>query len=104
MRTPLTPEQLETAHNALHALRAQFKTQQEMADRLGVSQATVCQWLRRNKVLPAECVLVAEAATGISRHLLRPDLYPVQNAWQGVDRGAERVSFNRNSGLQEQAA
>lgn len=105
MRMPLTPEQIETARKALRDVRAHFETQQQMATELGVSQATVCQWLQRNKVLPAERVLAAEAATGISRHLLRPDLYPVQNAWRGVDRGAERVSFNRNTGLQgEQAA
>jgi DNA-binding transcriptional regulator YdaS (Cro superfamily) len=37
------------------------------------SQA-ISQWTR----VPAERVLPVEAATGIPRHELRPDLYPVQ--------------------------
>lgn len=100
MRKALTPEQAETAHKALLAVRAKFLTQQHMADELGVSQASVCQWLRNRKVLSAESVLAVETATGVSRHLLRPDLWPAPNAWHGVDRGTDRVSFNRNSGLQ----
>ena len=43
---------------------------------LGVSQASVWKWLREGKPLPAQHVLAIEAATGISRHELRPDLYP----------------------------
>ena len=43
---------------------------------LGVSQPTVHLWLRDRKPLPAEHVLKIEAATGVSRHDLRPDLYP----------------------------
>ena len=42
----------------------------------GVSQPTVWAWLKQGKPLPAELVLKTEAATGISRHDLRPDLYP----------------------------
>jgi hypothetical protein len=34
----------------------------------------------RRKSLPAEHVLAVEAATGISRHELRPDIYPVQSS------------------------
>lgn len=105
MRTSPTPEQIEIAHNALLAVRAKFATQMDMAKELKVSQATISLWLNnKRKMIPAECVLAAEAATGVSRHLLRPDLWPAQNAWHGVDRGAERVSFNRNNGLQERAA
>lgn len=43
---------------------------------LGVSQRAVWKWLSEGKHLPAEHVLKVEAATGISRHDLRPDLYP----------------------------
>lgn len=43
---------------------------------LGVSQRAVWKWLNDGKHLPAEHVLKVEAATGISRHDLRPDLYP----------------------------
>jgi hypothetical protein len=47
-------------------------------------------------------------ATGVPRHLLRPDIYPADlgpsPAWKGVDQGTQRVSFNQNSALQERAA
>lgn len=41
-----------------------------------VTQQHVFNWLRRSGVLPAEYVLAAEKATGISRHDFRPDIYP----------------------------
>ena len=49
-----------------------------MARLLDVAQPTVWGWLNRSdtKVLPAEHVLKVEAATGVPRHDLRPDLYP----------------------------
>jgi DNA-binding transcriptional regulator YdaS (Cro superfamily) len=40
------------------------------------TQSTVRGWLVEGKDLPAEHVLVVEAATGVSRHDLRPDIYP----------------------------
>ncbi|WP_168069817.1 transcriptional regulator [Sphingomonas kaistensis] len=46
----------------------------------GVSQPTVWAWLNNGKALPAEFVLRTEAETGISRHDLRPDIYPRENA------------------------
>ena len=39
---------------------------------VGVTQPAVSQWT----VCPAERVLAVEKATGVSRHLLRPDIYP----------------------------
>jgi DNA-binding transcriptional regulator YdaS (Cro superfamily) len=42
-----------------------------------VSQPTVCYWIKRLKQMPAEYVLRTEAATGVSRHCLRPDIYPL---------------------------
>ena len=44
---------------------------------IGVSQQRVWNWLQAGKHLPADYVLAAEAGTGVSRHLLRPDIYPV---------------------------
>jgi TorA maturation chaperone TorD len=43
----------------------------ELARRIGISQPSVSNWLR----VPAERVLSVEAATGIGRAILRPDLY-----------------------------
>jgi DNA-binding transcriptional regulator YdaS (Cro superfamily) len=45
-----------------------------------VSQPTVWAWLRNGKPLPAEYVLTTERETGVSRHDLRPDLYPREDA------------------------
>lgn len=42
-----------------------------LADRLGISQPAVSGWSR----VPAERVLAVEAASGVSREVLRPDLY-----------------------------
>lgn len=85
-----------TRFEALKAVRAAFPTEQAMADALGVSQPTVWRWLNQSKQLPAEYVLKAEGATGVSRHDLRPDIYPrelmtdrhVGTRFAGVDRFA----------------
>lgn len=47
---------------------------------LSVDQSTVHEWLRSGRALPAEHVLTVEKATGISRHDLRPDIYPREDA------------------------
>jgi TorA maturation chaperone TorD len=43
----------------------------ELARRVGLSQPSISNWSR----IPAERVLAVEAATGIARTVLRPDLY-----------------------------
>jgi TorA maturation chaperone TorD len=43
----------------------------ELARRIGISQPSVSNWSR----VPAERVLSVEAATGVARTILRPDLY-----------------------------
>lgn len=51
--------------------------QTALALAIGKTQGHVSIWLRREYV-PAEMVLPIEAATGVSRHELRPDLYPAE--------------------------
>src|SRR4051794_36578197 len=46
----------------------------ELARRLGISQPLVSTWAR----VPTERVLSVEAATGVARDVLRPDLYREQ--------------------------
>ena len=41
-----------------------------------LSKAAVWKWLRKGQPLPPEHVLKVEAETGVSRHDLRPDIYP----------------------------
>lgn len=43
-----------------------------LAKAIGTSRQRIWQW----KIVPAEIVLAVEGATGISRHQLRPDIYP----------------------------
>ncbi len=43
----------------------------ELARQIGISQPSVSNWNR----IPAERVLIVEAATGVDRKILRPDLY-----------------------------
>ena len=51
--------------------------QSSLARICGVSQPTVWGWVnKRDGIVPAEYVLVIERETGVSRHDLRPDLYP----------------------------
>ncbi|MEA1083237.1 YdaS family helix-turn-helix protein [Sphingomonas sp. CD22] len=49
-----------------------------LARAVGVSQPSVWHWLRKSHRVPAEYVIPVEAATGVSRHELRPDIYPVE--------------------------
>jgi DNA-binding transcriptional regulator YdaS (Cro superfamily) len=46
----------------------------------GCTQGNIWQLLNKGSPLPAQYVLAVEAATGISRHDLRPDLYPRETA------------------------
>lgn len=44
------------------------------------SQPTVSGWVKNERPCPAEAVLALERASGVSRHKLRPDLYPAEAA------------------------
>lgn len=52
--------------------------QTQLARLLGVKQANVWHWLNKADRVPGEYVLAIETATGgqVTRHSLRPDLYP----------------------------
>lgn len=49
-----------------------------LAKKLGIKPQAISQWRR----VPALRVLEVEKATGVSRHDLRPDLYPREEATQ----------------------
>lgn len=51
-------------------------SQSKLAQIVGRSQPTVSLWIKGDMKLPAECVLPVEAALGIPRYELRPDIYP----------------------------
>lgn len=50
--------------------------QSALARAIGVTQSHIWAWLNRNKRVPAAHVLKIEKAFGVSRHDLRPDIYP----------------------------
>ena len=54
--------------------------------------------LQQSKQLPAEYVLLVEAKTGVSRHDLRPDIYPRETM---VDRGigTRFIGVDRRAGM-----
>lgn len=53
-------------------IRAERGLQFRIARALKITRGAVAKW----KKVPAERVLAVEAFTGISRHDLRPDIYP----------------------------
>jgi len=55
-------------------------SQSNLARQIGVSQPRVWHWINKASVIPAEYVLPIERATGITRHELRPDIYPQDDA------------------------
>jgi DNA-binding transcriptional regulator YdaS (Cro superfamily) len=64
-------------HRALkRAVAKADGNQSRFASAIGTSQQLVSYWLARQRPLPAEYVLKAEAAGFGSRHDLRPDIYP----------------------------
>lgn len=82
-------------------------SQSELARLCCLTPTAVWKWVQSTKRLPAEYVLRVEAKTGISRHHLRPDIYPVEASpprFFGVDRAANRVAFNRGPVSKEAAA
>lgn len=67
------------AHQTMiERLIAKAGSQSKLAEAIGTSQQLVSYWASRGKPLPAEFVLAAEAAFGIPRDELRPDIYPPQ--------------------------
>ena len=73
-------------------------SQSALARICGVGQPAVWKWLQSSKRLPAEYVLRVEVATGVSRHALRPDIYPHDlpandPVWLGVDNGSGRIAY-----------
>jgi len=55
-------------------------SQDAFAQAIGVSQGLVSHWVTGRTRIPAERVLTIEAATDgkVTRHELRPDLYPIE--------------------------
>lgn len=55
---------------------ARFGSQAALAELVGVTQQAVSEWCLKGKPIPTVHVLKVEAATGIPKEDLRPDIYP----------------------------
>lgn len=91
-----------TPFEALDLAVTRVGSQGALAKICDVSQPAVWKWLNESKQLPAEHVLKVEAATRVSRHDLRPDLYPrglqddtPYELAATLDLGADLVAGNR---------
>lgn len=80
-----------TPYEALCAAIDKLGSQAAMARLTNVSTTAVWKWTQSSKRLPAEHVLAVEAATGISCHALRPDIYP-RKRFLGIDQRAGRAA------------
>jgi DNA-binding transcriptional regulator YdaS (Cro superfamily) len=69
-----------TPHEALLEAVRIAGGQNKIAAVCDVSQPSVFRWIHKHKQAPAARVLAIEARTGVSRHLLRPDIYPRDGA------------------------
>lgn len=81
-------------------------SQSAFARLVGRRQSTVFGWLKDGKPLPAEHVLTVEAETGVSKNVLRPDIYPpvvtsgrLPTEAATVEAGAAIGSFDRSTGM-----
>jgi len=72
----LLPAQFDSAFAAFERAVDVAGSQSELARIVGCTPANVHQHLRARRLLPARFVLAVEAALGIPRYELRPDIYP----------------------------
>lgn len=68
-----------TTQPALQKAIATLGGQVKLADAIQTSQQNVSNWLRTGKVAPDKVILI-EKVTGVPRHELRPDIYPLEES------------------------
>lgn len=78
MRTQTTSD--ESMAQAFRLAVERMSGQARMAALIGRTQGAISKRLAQRKPIWPEKVLEVEAATGISRHELRPDFYPIENS------------------------
>jgi DNA-binding transcriptional regulator YdaS (Cro superfamily) len=61
--------------SALQVAISKCGSQEALGRTIGRSQQIISYWVKTEKLLPAEHVFAVEAATGLSRKFLRPDLF-----------------------------
>ena len=91
-------EQEITPFQALEHATMVAGSQSALARICHVSQTAVWKWIQSSKRLPAEYVLLVENATGVSRHLLRPDIYPLEHGMRLPPLPSDRTLGHGKSG------
>lgn len=98
-----TNRSIESPAEALRQAVAKTGSQSAFARLIGVTQGAVSKWFAANRPLPHLHVLTVERATGVSRHDLRPDLYP-REAPEPGDTPDERTPAPTGSDRLDHAA
>jgi DNA-binding transcriptional regulator YdaS (Cro superfamily) len=65
-----------TEIDAIREAERRAGSQSALARMAGVSQTSVWRWWHGRARVAPEAVLAIETGTGVSRHSLRPDIYP----------------------------
>lgn len=81
MKASLTP------FEAFELAVSRTESESDFARRVGCTPGNINQLLKRKSPLSHRYVLRAEEETGVSRHLLRPDLYPDETAAEPTTAG-----------------
>lgn len=68
-----------TRYEALVRCRDLAGSDSQMARDLNVSQPKIWRWINQSRQMQIEYVLAAERKYGVSRHHLRPDIYPIEH-------------------------
>lgn len=74
---------MEQVIDDISALQRAIKkagSQKVLGRLIGATQQAVSTWHKAAKGVPAEYVIAIERHTGVSRHDLRPDIYPLEQA------------------------
>lgn len=62
-------------------------TQAELARLIGRKPQQVNRWLRKGQPLPSKFCLIVERATGVSRYVLRPDVFGAEPEGETKEQG-----------------
>ena len=86
-RYDLEAHEFEDAFRAFEEAVAKAPGQVAFANICRCTQGNISQLMSARSLLPERHVIKVEAATGISRHRLRPDIYPPEYPSQPSLRG-----------------